>query len=363
MGEQQGPAGQGRESAGAPASKPQPGPNPSGTTTTADLTGQVAVVTGAGQGMGRAIAHKLAARGAAVAALDLNFAAVRETVAGMDEDLQASRTGTGGEQGGVAQTHETPQASRMETGDAPETAALNAGRVGEPWLLSGSDGRSHIALACDVSDSGAVDAAFERIEADIGPLSILVNNAGIGRAPDDGSERMYELMAKRNEELAGGGPVKTHVDHIPFMEDAGWRGVLAVNLDGAFFCARAAVRSMIRAERPGAIVSIASTAAQSGEGPVHYVTSKAALIGLTRALARELGARGIRVNAVAPGPTNTPIMQGIPEQWVRDMEAAIPLGRMAEPEEVAEAVCWLASDAASMCTGAVLVANGGSYFF
>ena len=281
-----------------------------------ELAGRVAVVTGAGQGMGRAIARKLACRGACVAALDLNLAAVQETVSGMEE-----------------------------------ADAEGGGR------------RGHAALACDVGDSGAVDAAFERIEAHAGPVSILVNNAGIGRVPHDGSERMYALMAKRNEELAVGGPARTHVDHIPYMEDAGWAGVLRVNLDGAFFCARAAVRSMIKADRPGAIVSIASTAAQSGEGPVHYVTSKAALIGLTRALARELGSRGIRVNAVAPGPTNTPIMQGIPEQWVRDMENAIPLGRMAEPEEVAEAVCWLASDAASMCTGAVLVANGGSYFF
>lgn len=274
-----------------------------------DLQGRVAVVTGAGQGMGRAIAGKLASQGARVAALDLNTAAVEETVGQLD---------------------------------APGT---------------------HLALACDVSSSEAVDAAFERIAADLGEVAVLVNNAGIGRAPNDGSERMYELMAKRNEELAGGGPAKTHVDQVPFMEDEGWRGVLAVNLDGAFFCSRAAVRSMIKAGRGGAIVNISSTSAQSGEGSVHYVASKAALIGLTRALARELGSRGIRVNAIAPGPTNTPIMQGIPEQWVRDMENAIPLGRMAEPEEVAEAVCWLASDAASMCTGSVLVANGGSYFF
>ena len=272
-----------------------------------ELAECVAVVTGAGQGMGRAIAGKLASKGARVAALDLNAAAVEETVAQL--------------------------------------------------------GGAHLALACDVSDSGAVAAAFERVAADLGEVAILVNNAGIGRAANDGSERMYELMAKRNEELAGGGPAHTHVDQLPFMEDEGWRGVLAVNLDGAFYCTRAAIRSMIKAGGGGAIVNISSTSAQSGEGPIHYVASKAALIGLTRALARELGSRGIRVNAVAPGPTNTPIMQGIPEQWVRDMENAIPLGRMAEPEEVAEAVCWLASDAASMCTGAVLVANGGSYFF
>ncbi len=270
------------------------------------LKGKVAVVTGAGQGMGRAITRKLASEGAAVAALDLNAEAVQETVEGLD----------------------------------------NA-----------------VALTCNVSDSGAVNAAFAEAEGQLGPITILVNNAGIGRAPNDGSDEMYELMARRNEELAAGKAPETHVDHIIFMEDDGWQGVMGVNLDGAFYCARAAVRSMVAAGNAGSIVSIASTAAQSGEGPIHYVTSKAAIIGLTRGLARELGGRKIRVNAVAPGPTNTPIMSGIPDEWIKDMESAIPLGRMAEPPEIAEAVCWLASDASSMCTGSVLVANGGSYFF
>lgn len=271
------------------------------------LEGKVAVVTGAGQGMGRAATRLLSERGAAVAALDLNEAGAAETIAGL-------------------------------TGPA-------------------------LALRCDVSASAVVNEAFERVEAELGPVGVLVNNAGIGRAEGDGSDRMYELMAQRNAELEAGGEAETHVDHMIFMEDEGWRGVLGVNLDGAFHCARAAVRSMVRAGIAGSIINISSTAAQSGEGPIHYVTSKAALIGLTRGLARELGSRRIRVNAVAPGPTNTPIMDGIPEAWIRDMESAIPLGRMAEPGEIAQAVCWLASDASSMCTGSVLVANGGSYFF
>lgn len=270
------------------------------------LQGKVAVVTGAGQGMGRASARLLSERGASVAALDLNL-----------EGAEASIEGLNG-----------------------------------PAL----------ALACDVGSSAAVDAAFAEIEAALGPISVLVNNAGIGRAPGDGSDQMYELMAKRDAEIAEHGRAETHVDHIVFMEDAGWRGVLGVNLDGAFYCSRAAVRSMAKAGISGSIISMASTAAQSGEGPLHYVTSKAAIIGFTRGLARELGSRRIRVNAVAPGPTNTPIMDGIPDEWIKSMESAIPLGRMAEPEEIAEAVCWLASDASIMCTGSVLVANGGSYF-
>ena len=271
------------------------------------LQGKVAVVTGAGQGMGRAATRLLSERGAAVAALDLNEAGAAETIDGL-----------------------------------PGPA---------------------LALHCDVSASAAVNEAFDRVETELGPVCVLVNNAGIGRAEGDGSERMYELMAERNAELEAGGEAETHIDHIVFMEDEGWRGVMGVNLDGAFHCARAAVRSMVRAGIAGSIINIASTAAQSGEGPIHYVTSKAALIGLTRGLARELGSRRIRVNAVAPGPTDTPIMDGIPEAWIRDMESSIPLGRMAQPGEIAQAVCWLASDASSMCTGSVLVANGGSYFF
>ena len=272
-----------------------------------DLSGKVAVVTGAGQGMGRATTRLLSSWGASVAALDLNEAGASETIAGL------------------------------------------AGPA--------------LALSCDVSDSAAVNDAFAKVEARLGPISVLVNNAGIGRATNDGSDQMYELMAKRNAEIAEGRQPETHVDHLVHMQDDGWKGVMGVNLDGAFYCTRAAVRSMVKASIAGSIISISSTAAQSGEGPLHYVTSKAAIVGFTRGLARELGSRRIRVNAVAPGPTNTPIMDGIPEEWIRDMESAIPLGRMAEPEEIAQAVCWLAGDASIMCTGSVLVANGGSYFF
>jgi 3-oxoacyl-[acyl-carrier protein] reductase len=138
---------------------------------------------------------------------------------------------------------------------------------------------------------------------------------------------------------------------------------MAVNLDGAFFCTREALRIMAAHDIKGSIVNITSTAVQSGEGPVHYVTSKAALVGMTRALAREVASRGIRINAVAPGPTDTPLMRSIPDEWIASLEKAIPLGRLAKPAEVAAAVRFLASDEASYVTGAVLVANGGSYFF
>ncbi|HET8612159.1 MAG TPA: SDR family oxidoreductase, partial [Sphingomonas sp.] len=146
------------------------------------------------------------------------------------------------------------------------------------------------------------------------------------------------------------------------MEDGGWRAVMGVNLDGAFHCCRAAARDMAARGGAGAIVNIASTSAASGEGPLHYVTSKAAIVGLTRALARELASRGIRVNAVHPGPTDTPIMANVPDEMRRSLAAAVPLGRMARPDEIAAAVAFLAGEDASFVTGAVLTANGGSYF-
>ncbi|MXO74319.1 SDR family oxidoreductase [Altererythrobacter aerius] len=267
------------------------------------LEGRGAVVTGAGRGIGRAIAQRLAADGARVAALDLNLADAEATVAGT------------------------------------------------------ADPQRHLALDCDVSDSASVAAAVAAARHAFGRLDIAVANAGIGKAPGDGSEEMYAAMARRAEDPA------VPVDQLIHMGDEGWRGVVRVNLDGAFFLMRETVRVMAADGNAGSLVCISSTSAQSGEGSPHYCASKAGVIGLVRQLSRELAPRGIRVNAVAPGPTDTPIMQGIPDDWITSMEASIPLGRMARPEEVAASVAWLASDEASFTTGSVLVANGGSYFF
>ena len=273
------------------------------------LNGKAALVTGAGQGIGRACALALAEAGARVAVVDLKLESAEATVAALPDPAK------------------------------------------------------HLALACNVADSAAVKAAFARAQQAFGRLDVLVNNAGTGTGPNDGSAKMYELMAARNAELARGEKPTTHVEQLVFMEDEGWRAVMGVNLDGAFFCTREALRIMAAQDIRGSIVNIASTAVQSGEGPVHYVTSKAALVGLTRALSREVASRGIRVNAVAPGPTDTPLMRSIPDEWISSLEKAIPLGRLARPEEVAAAVRFLASDEASYVTGSVLVANGGSYFF
>lgn len=273
------------------------------------LSGKTAIVTGGGQGIGHAIAHRLASEGARIAILDVN----------------------------------AEQAA----------ASMKA--------LPNTD--QHLAFPVDVSDSAAVITAIRKAREVFGRLDFAVNNAGIGQAPGDGSDKFYESMALHNGELAAGESPKTHVDHLIHMGDDGWRGVMAVNLDGAFFVCRELVRILAEDEHGGAIVNITSTSAQSGEGSPHYVTSKTALIGLTRQLARELAPRGIRVNAVAPGPTNTPIMQGIPQEWITSMEASVPLGRMGEPSEVAAAVAFLLTEDASFITGSVMAANGGSYCF
>jgi NAD(P)-dependent dehydrogenase (short-subunit alcohol dehydrogenase family) len=266
------------------------------------LDGRAAIVTGAGRGIGRAIVQRLTAEGAQVAALDLN----------LDEAQQS---------GGA------------------------------------------LALHCNVADAASVAEAVAQARATFGRLDIAVANAGIGQAAGDGSEQFYGAMAERNAELAEKGSSDIFVDQLIHMEDRGWAGVMEVNVGGAFRLAREFVRILAFDGNPGCIVNISSTSAQSGEGSPHYCASKAAIIGLTRQLARELAPRKIRVNAVAPGPTNTPVMQGIPDEWIKSMEASIPLGRMAEPSEIAAAVAYLASDDASFVNGSVLVANGASYYF
>ncbi|HMW22147.1 MAG TPA: glucose 1-dehydrogenase [Burkholderiaceae bacterium] len=241
------------------------------------LIDKVALVTGAGQGMGRAIARRFAAEGAQVVALDLNLEAAQQTL----QDLP---------------------------------------------------GR-HLALALNVADAAAVDAALAQVVEQFGRVDVLVNNAGTGG-----------------------------MDSFAETSDEAWARVIGVNLNGAFYCARAAVRAMLKAGRGGAVINVSSTAAVSGDGPAHYVTSKAAIMGLTRAMAKELAKSGIRVNTLVPGPTNTPMMQGIPKEWADAIVAGVPMGRMAEPEDIARVAVFLASDDAGFVTGQNLAVNGGSAF-
>ncbi len=153
---------------------------------------------------------------------------------------------------------------------------------------------------------------------------------------------------------------ETHPDHVVDMGDEGWQRMLAINLFGAFYCCRAALRLMNRLNQ-GSIVCVSSIAAQSGTGPVHYAAAKAGVLGLVRSLALEVSTRGIRVNAVCPGSVDTPMMRAVPAEMLAGLAARIPLGRIGEAGDIAAAISYLLSDDAAYITGATLPVNGGLF--
>jgi 3-oxoacyl-[acyl-carrier protein] reductase len=169
-----------------------------------------------------------------------------------------------------------------------------------------------------------------QVESEIGPVAILVNNAGITRD---------NLIMKLAEE--------------------DWRDVIDTNLGGAFFMCRAVARPMLK-RRAGAIVNMSSVVGVHGNaGQTNYAASKAGLIGLTKSLAKELGGRGIRVNAIAPGYISTALTDALPEAAREAILAQTPLGRLGEPDDVARAVRFLVSGQAAFVTGHVLAVDGG----
>jgi 3-oxoacyl-[acyl-carrier protein] reductase len=184
----------------------------------------------------------------------------------------------------------------------------------------------------DVTSPESVKAAFSKVMQDKTRIDVLVNNAGITR---DG-------LAVR-------------------MKPLDWDLVLKINLSGAFLCAQQVLPGMMR-NRWGRIVNISSVVGQAGSaGQANYAASKAGLIGLTKALAQEMGSRNITVNAIAPGYIATDMTRDLPEELKQKMLAAIPLARMGKPEDIAAAVKFLVSEDASYITGHVLAVNGGMY--
>lgn len=182
----------------------------------------------------------------------------------------------------------------------------------------------------DVSKSEDVDRIFKAVKDEFGGLDVLVNNAGINR----------DALLIR-------------------MKESNWDDVIATDLKSDFLTTKAAAAMMMR-KRKGSIINISSVVGIMGNiGQANYAAAKAGVIGLTKACAKEMAARNIRVNAVAPGFIETAMTDGIPEKIREGMISSIPMGRMGQPEDIAKAVCFLASDDSSYITGQVLVVDGG----
>jgi len=244
-----------------------------------ELAGKVALVTGAAQGIGKAIALLLAKNGAEVVVSDINLEKAQETA----NEIQGM-------------------------------------------------GRRSFAIKVNVTDLKDVERMVGAIVEQFGRIDILVNNAGITR------DRLILRMTEED-----------------------WDAVLDVNLKGTFSCTKAVIRYMSK-QKSGKIVSIASVSGEMGNpGQANYAASKAGVIGFTKTIAREFAGRGINVNAIAPGYIQTPMTDAVPEKAKEELKRMIPMERLGQPEDVAQAVLFLVSENSSYITGQVLNVNGGIY--
>jgi len=242
------------------------------------LKDRIAIVTGGAQGIGKAIAERLARCGANVVVADI----------------------------------------RLEKAEATASE------------ITANTGRRAIAAQVDVADSASVRALIERVTEELGRVDILVNNAGI-----------------------------TRDNLIMRMKEEDWDLVLNINLKGAFNCSQAVIRTMMK-QHYGRIVNITSVSGVSGQaGQTNYSSSKAGLIGFTKALAKEVGSRNITVNAVAPGFIETSLTADLPQELKDAAIKLTPVGRFGKPEDVANAVAFFVSDEAAYITGEVLKVDGG----
>jgi 3-oxoacyl-[acyl-carrier protein] reductase len=266
------------------------------------LAGKLALVTGGARGIGAAIARRFSEEGASVVVNDLDLGSAEKT-------------------------------------------ALDVG--GE-------------AVVADVSDPKAVAEMFRQVADRHGRLDVLVNNAGIS-----GMEGNPELVARFRDrsaqqvaQLAAGGEITAHLDVTVELDDEAWRRMIAVHLDGTFYCSREALRIM-GPQLSGAIINMGSIMGTSGgAGAPHYCAAKAGILGFTRSLARELVSRKIRVNAIAPGWIDTEFIAPLAE--ARQMIALqTPMGRLGDADDIAWAAVYLASDESKFLTGQVLSPNGG----
>jgi 3-oxoacyl-[acyl-carrier protein] reductase len=271
------------------------------------LKDRIALVTGGGSGLGRAISLLFAEEGAHVIVNELRLETAEQTVASMK-----------GPAGGRA-------------------------------------------IQADVADSAQVKAMFATIEREVDGLDILVNNAGIAFGPGDDRAEINRKSEAMIMELLSGQGGQTHLDVTQNLSDESWRRMFAVHVDGTFYCTREALKLMSRKNR-GAIVNLSSVAALTGlEVVPHYSAAKGAILAFTRAVAKDAASRGIRVNAICPGYIDTPMTERMSPLIRTAVIARTPLRRTGEPHEVAATALFLASDDSSFFTGQWLSPNGGLF--